>query len=56
MAPLIEHIRLTNRLPLKVHLYLVLFSSYLTLNNIVTLKSGLGSLKIIRNGTIRKLG
>ena len=50
MAPLIEHIRLTNRLPLKVHLYLVLFSSYLTLNNIVTLKSGLShsrSLKMV---------
>ena len=45
-----DHIRINaivSRLP---------FSSYLTLNNVVTLKSSLGSLKVIGNDTIRKLG
>ena len=37
-----------------VYIALVPFSSYLTLNNIVTLKSG--SLKVIKIGVIRKLG
>ena len=32
------------------------FSSFLTLNNIVTLKSELGSLKVIKIGAIQKLG
>jgi len=32
-----------------------LFRVYLKLNNIVTLESRLGSLKVIGNGTIRKL-
>ena len=36
-------------------LYPVPFLSYLTLKNIVTLKYGLKSLKVIQNGTIRKL-
>ena len=43
----IDHIWLSNSL--------VPFSSYLTLNDIVTLKSKLGSLIVIGNGTIRKL-
>ena len=37
-------------------LTLVPFGSYLTLNNTVTFKSGLGSLKVIDTGAIRKLG
>jgi len=36
--------------------HLVPFASYLTLNNIVTLKSGLESLKVIETGAIQKLG
>jgi len=36
--------------------YLVPFFSYLTLNNIVTLTSGLESLKIIQARTIQPLG
>jgi len=38
--------------------HFVQFSSYLTLNNSLTLKSGIHCrlLKIIENGTIRKLG
>jgi len=37
-------------------IYLVLFSSYLTLNNTVTLKYGYRLLKVTQTGTIRKLG
>jgi len=37
----IDHMRLSIGRPLRIQLYLVPFSSYLTLNNIVTLKSGL---------------
>ena len=36
--------------------YLVPFASYLTLNNIVTLKSGLEVTQVIEIGVIRKLG
>jgi len=46
----VGYIQLTIGLPLYVWLYLVQFSTYLMLNNIVTLKS----LKVIENGTIRK--
>jgi len=35
--------------------HLLPFSSYLTLNNIVTLKCRLGSVEVIGNGTIQKL-
>jgi len=35
---------------------IVPFSSYLTLNNIVTLKSGLEVTQVIETGAIRKLG
>jgi len=35
---------------------IVQFLSYLTLNNIVTLKSGLEVTQVIQNGTIGKLG
>jgi len=38
---LIDHIRLSIGQPLYIYLYLVPFSSYLALNNIVTLKSEL---------------
>ena len=38
---LIDHIRLSVGPTLQIYLYLVTFLSYLTLNNIVTLKSGL---------------
>ena len=51
----IQHspIRLSIGPPLWIQLYLVLFLSYLTLNNIVTLKS---RLEVIQTGTIWKLG
>ena len=39
-----------------MNIALVPFLSYLTLNNIVTLKSGLESLKVIENDAILKLG
>ena len=41
MTPYDRHVRLSVGPPLQILLYLVPFSSYLTLNNIVTLKSGL---------------
>jgi len=37
-------------------LYLIPFASYLMLNNIVTLKSGLEVTQVIETGAIRKLG
>jgi len=40
----------------RTYLCVVPFSSYLTLNNIVTLKLGQRSLKIIQTSTIRKIG
>jgi len=40
----------------RIYFYVVPFSTYLTLNNIAILKSMYGSLKIIGNGTIQKLG
>jgi len=52
----INHVRLSWSAVVSVYLYLVPFSSYLALNNIATLKSRLGSFKVIGNGTIRKLG
>ena len=39
-----------------ITLYLVPFLSYLTLNNTVTLKSGLEVTQVIQTGTTRKLG
>jgi len=52
----IDHMRLSIGRPLRIQLYLVPFSSYLTLNNIVTLKSGLEvTLCVIEAGAIQKL-
>jgi len=49
------HIRLSIGRPLKAQLYVVPFLSYLTLNN-RDLEIRVRSLKVIRTGTIRKLG
>jgi len=46
-AHLVRHCKYSN---------IVQFLSYLTLNNIVKLKSGLRSLKVIQISTIQKLG
>jgi len=50
------HIRYYWSVVVSIALSLLPFLSYLTLNNIVALKSELRSLKIMENGTIQKSG